>query len=258
MNQTSGTVRVPEDCVTLEEAVARVHGDATLTQIVVGEGGHTVKTYTDQWGRTSNILVIPSAMHIVGTGSGPNAEGLTRIQGGIRFEKGIEHCHLQNITLHHSELSGVLGECAFTLQDVIVEHCHGTGLMGNGTGCNAICINLMVHQCEGDGVAVQEGACITLVGNKTTVHHNCKWYGSGFSVAGKYSTIQLLYPLTKDVSHDNGRDWGVSDTAHLRQIKTVGAPTLHTHRAHRAHQVDYTREYLKIVNKHRRGLGTNT
>ena len=51
------SIRVPEDCKTLKEAVERVHGDDGLTTIVVGKGEHRID---------GDSLKIGSAMNIVG------------------------------------------------------------------------------------------------------------------------------------------------------------------------------------------------
>ena len=57
MAAAATSIRVPEDCNTLMEAVARVHGDDGLTTIVVGKGEHQIDC---------QYLVIASAMNIVG------------------------------------------------------------------------------------------------------------------------------------------------------------------------------------------------
>ena len=53
----NSTVRVPEDCKTLKEAVERVHKIDRLTTIVLGKGEHQID---------GNYLEISSAMNIVG------------------------------------------------------------------------------------------------------------------------------------------------------------------------------------------------
>ena len=75
------------------------------------------------------------------------------------------------------------------------------------------------------------GASITLIGAKTTVHHNCTkgiMDTYGLVVYGSSSTIQLVSPLTNEqVSIDNhgGRNWGAGHGADIHQIKTIDAPT---------------------------------
>ena len=65
-----------------------------------------------------------------------------------------------------------------------------------------------VRQCGWSGVYASAGASITLIGNKTTVHHNCTRGDSdeyGLKVKGSSSTIQLVSALTKEIaSIDNG------------------------------------------------------
>jgi hypothetical protein len=72
------------------------------------------------------------------------------------------------------------------------------------------------------------GASITLIGAKTTVHHNCTRENSdvyyGLQVCGSSSTIQLIPPLTKEeLSFDNGggHNWGAEGGADIYQIKTM-------------------------------------
>jgi hypothetical protein len=71
------------------------------------------------------------------------------------------------------------------------------------------------------------GASITLIGAKTTMHHNCTDGDSddyGLAVFGSSSTIQLVAPLTKEqVSLDNGGggNWATKHGANINQIKTI-------------------------------------
>ena len=81
---------------------------------------------------------------------------------------------------------------------------------------------------EWGGVVASEGASITLIGTKTTVHHNCTDGESdeyGLQVYGSSSsTIQLVFPLTKEqVSLDNGGggNWGAGFLCDINQIKTI-------------------------------------
>ena len=110
---TTDSVRVPDDCNTLEEAVKRVQGDDCLTTIVLGEGEHVVALYQDKHGRNSNTLVFPAAMHIVGD-PGVAKEKVV-VLGGIWFNEGIQgNCHLQHLTLRQAKKGGVLGDSSFT------------------------------------------------------------------------------------------------------------------------------------------------
>jgi hypothetical protein len=90
------------------------------------------------------------------------------------------------------------------------------------------CTNVEVRQCGHNGVVASDGGSITLIGAKTTVHHNCTKGGStqyGLKVFGSpCSTIQLVSPLTKEeVSLDNGGggNWGADDGGDISQIKTI-------------------------------------
>ena len=215
-------VRVPEDCNTLKEAVDRVHGDDGLTTIVVGKGEHRID---------GEYLEISSAMNIVGdpgVGDPGVAKSEIVVVGGIWFEKGIQgNCHLQHLTLRKAWSCGVLAESSFTMEEVLVEQCSEHGVRAEGPGVVARCTNVEVRQCELGGVWALNGASITLIGGKTTVHHNCvDEYEEDYGLAvSDTSTIQLLAPLTKEiVSVDNGggRNWGVDvDGGDINLIKTI-------------------------------------
>jgi len=88
-----------------------------------------------------------------------------------------------------------------------------------------------VRQCGWSGVKASRGASVTLIGAKTTVHHNCTKGRSdeyGLQVFGSASSaIQLVAPLTKEqVAIDNGGggNWGARGRgADINQIKTIEA-----------------------------------
>ena len=223
-------IRVPQDCSTLEEAVKMVHDNHKhpqkyvdqdgnprhLNKIVVGKGEHQID---------GDFLLITSATNIEGN------PGVARkdivIMGGIKFKKGIQgNCHLQHLTLRQAILHGVGGESSFTMEDVLVEQCEYYGVWAFGTGVVGRCTNVEVRQCGMSGVNARNGASITLIGAKTTVHHNCTsgdidLYGLQ---VGSSSTIQLISPLTKEqVSLDNGGggNWGAYWGGDINQIKTI-------------------------------------
>ena len=222
-----GEVRVPEDCKTLQDAVEKLHQDRRrrdtnvdnrLTTIVVGRGEHQIK---------GKYLWIYSAMNIVGV-PGVTKEEIV-IKGGIWLADAIQgDCHLQHLTLCQSRNEGVYGQSSFTMDDVLVEQCDSYGVIADGTGVVCRCTNVEVRRCGLSGVCAFDGASITLIGAKTTVHHNCTQGGSdeyGLRVFGSYSsTIRLVSPLTKEqVSVDNvgGGNCGADDDGDIDQIKTI-------------------------------------
>ena len=209
-------IRVPQDCKTLADAVKRVEQDPRITTIVLGEGKYQID---------GDYLEISSAMNIVGDPRVPRE--VIVINGGIKFKKGIPgNCHLQHLTLQ-AKKCGVWGDSSFTMEDVLVEQCGWYGVQAYGTGIVGRCTNVEVRQCECSGVSADSGASITLIGAKTTVHHNCTIGNSweyGLRVWGA-STIQLVSPLTKEqVSLDNGGggNWGAALGGDINQIKTIG------------------------------------
>jgi hypothetical protein len=115
------------------------------------------------------------------------------------------------------------------MEDVLVEQCSWSGVCANGTGVVGQCTNVEVRQCGWSGVFANDGGSITLIGAKTTVHHNCTKVGSseyGLKVFGaSSSTIQLVAPLTNEqVSVDNGGggNWGATGYGgDINQIKTI-------------------------------------
>ena len=246
LNQrVSGGIHVPRDFATLKEAVGffgRYAGSDSISfsmikdgddgehkanddpdivtiprKIVVGKGEHQID---------GRYLWIFSAMNIVGDPGVPKSEIV--VVGGIRFKKGIPgNCHLQHLTLRQAKGTGVVGESSFTMDDVLVEQCGYSGVLASGTGVVSRCTNVEVRQCGLSGVNADSGASITLIGAKTTVHHNCTLevsYHYGLSVGfSRFSTIQLVSPLTKEeVSTDNtgGGNWGAFG-GDIDQIKTI-------------------------------------
>ena len=214
---------VPEDCKTLKEAVTRVEQDPRITTIVLGKGVHVVEVLK-KYGYYDDTLAITSAMRIVGRPDVPK-ENIV-VMGSIQFKSKIQgNCHLQHLTLRKAKWNGVFGESSFTMEDVLVEQCDGGGVFAHGTFVVGRCTNVEVRQCGWSGVVAYKGASITLIGDKTTVHHNCtKSDEYGLKVVGRRATIQLVSPLTKEqVSLDNsgGGNWGAVQGGNIHQIKTI-------------------------------------
>jgi len=213
-SESTVVVRVPEECSTLKVAVKKVYEDSCLTTIVVGKGEHLIDGY---------YLEISSAMNIVGD-PGMAKEEIV-VVGGIEFKKGIQgNCHLQHMTLRQAKETGVWGQSLFTMKDVIVEQCAGDGVWASGTGGIGRCTNVEVRQCGRSGVVAGNGASLTLIGAKTTAHHNCTKGSNkdyGLEVHNSSSTIILVSPLTKETaSTDNGGggNWGASHGGDTNQI----------------------------------------
>ena len=76
-----------------------------------------------------------------------------RSDSGIKFVKGIHgNCHLQHMTLRQAKMCGVDGYSSFTMEDVLVEQCSGSGVVAFGTGVVGRCTNVEVRQCGMSGV----------------------------------------------------------------------------------------------------------
>jgi len=108
-----------------------------------------------------------------------------------------------------------------------VEQCGYSGVGASGTGVVGRCTNVEVRQCGGSGVVACTGGSITLIGAKTTVHHNCTSGNSwdyGLAVEGSSSTIQLVSPLTKEqiaIDNGGGGNWGAEGGGDTHQIKSI-------------------------------------
>ena len=121
----AATIRVPADCKTLNEAVARVDKDRHLTTIVVSKGTHVVEADA----KGVNYLAIYSSMNIIGDPDVSNNDII--ILGGFFIAPNIQgNAHLQNMTVRHfsEKGAGVAGLSSFTMKDVIVEQCGGNGV----------------------------------------------------------------------------------------------------------------------------------
>ena len=99
---------------------------------------------------------------------------------------------------------GVYGSSSCMMEDVFVEQCV-FGVYAYDTGAVGRCTNVEMRQCGMSGVVASNGASITLIGAKTTVHHNCTKGDSddyGLKVAGSTSSIQLVSPLTVSIEKE--------------------------------------------------------
>ena len=154
---------MPEDCKHVAGSGGQgCEEDDRLTTIVVGKGEHQID---------GDYLRISSAMNIVGD-PGVAKEEIV-VVGGIRFKKGIQgNCHLQHLTLRQAKIVECL-EVLFYDGRCPCGTVWYSGVVAYGTGVVGRCTNVEVRQCGRSGVAASDGASITLIGAKTTVHHNC-------------------------------------------------------------------------------------
>jgi len=210
-------LHVPEDCRTLKEAVKRVGQDYRITTLVLGKGEHWID---------NEDLQISFAMNIFGRQDVPKEKIV--VMGGIEFKKGIQgNCHLQHLTLRQAKRYGVHGCSSFTMEDVLVEQCGRSGVVASGTGGVGRCTNVQVQQCERSGVSASKGGSITLIGAKTSVHHNCTTGKSdeyGLVVYGVSATIQLVSPLTKEIVSIHNRV-GHDEMARMRDMANPSSST---------------------------------
>ncbi len=111
--------------------------------------------------------------------------------------------------------------------DKVQDQCCHCGVYARGTGVVGRCTNVEVRQCGWSGVAAYNGGSITLIGAKTTVHHNCTDGSDHYGLLVGYSfssTIQLVSPLTKEkvaIGNGGSGNWGAEEGADINQIKTM-------------------------------------
>ena len=195
----NSTVRVPEDCKTLKEAVRTVEQDPRITTIVLGKGEHQID---------GNYLEISSAMNIVGDPGVPKEEIV--VVGGIQFKKGIQgNCHLQHLTLRQAKDSGVVG---------------GPLLRWKMSLWNSVVVMVWLRMVLASSEDVPTWKCANVDGVECCIrwclHHidRCQDDGApqlykgdsgsyGLAVYGSSSTIQLVSPLTKEQVSTRQR-WG--------------------------------------------------
>ena len=183
MRRTIGfQIFVPKECSTLNKAVKKVQKDPTLTTIVLGKGKHKLKKE-----KGKKILTITSSMNIIGDPRFSTKDIV--VVGGIVIHENVQgNVHFENMTIRQAKKHGVEGLSSFTMEDVIVEQCRGNGVVANGT--IGRCTNVEVCQCGRGGVAAIQGGSITLIGSKTSVHHN----KGGLVVVGSSSEILVVWP----------------------------------------------------------------
>jgi hypothetical protein len=182
-------VRVPDDCTTLEEAIATVNKYSNLTTIVLMKGYHRMGNYS---------LSIPSTMNIVGD---PNVQKHDiMVDGSFSIDENVQgHFHLQNMKIRKGHWAGVVVESSvLTMEDVVVEFC-AKGIYVTSTGI-VRCTNVELLR-GGIGIEVEEGGSITLVGPDMKVHDN----DVGLNLYGT-PPVQLVSPLTKEKVFYNNKE----------------------------------------------------
>jgi hypothetical protein len=199
-SKAKGTIRVPEDFPTIKAALETAKEDPFIMYtIVLGAGEHRVEE-NENCGYSENCLTTDFPITTVGNGDKTEVVVVGGFQ--ITCKEDVQgNVHIQNMTIRHLKGSGVFGKSPFTLEDVIVEQSGYSGVYAQGTACVARCTNVEVRQCKYSGVAAFEGGLITLMGAKTTVHHNNTSEGYdefGLRVFYDGSKIQLVHPLTKE------------------------------------------------------------
>jgi hypothetical protein len=196
-----------------------------LTTIVLSKGTHQVQ------GDYEHYVTIPSAMTIVGEADVSNSEII--MLGGFQIAPGVKGntIAIKNMTLRNKWGSGLKGYSSYTVNNVLLERCHKTGIFAKGNVV-ARCYNVHVRQCRWSGVCAQDGALIILVGEKTVVEDNVTCYNNyhcynnyyGLAVWQARASIYLVHPLTKEgvsINNKGGANWGTNYGGNVNNIKTI-------------------------------------
>lgn len=226
---------VPEECSTLEEAVEVARTHPHIQTISIDSGEYTIMD-TDKNGH--HYLNIDFCIDVVGrratksktqrkrsgsTSSIGSASGSTCLKskkiiilGGIKIKPHIQGTlGLKNLTVRHLEDDGIVGYSPFTVEDVIIEQCNGVGMWVEGESCVVVCKNIEIRQCKSSGMDAVDGANVTFMGKRTSIHDNCingqtNEYGLNCGNCA-YSKILFVHPLTKEtavVNNSGGGNWG--------------------------------------------------
>jgi hypothetical protein len=237
---TTTTIRVPEDCPTIDAAMARARADrySVVYTISLAKGVYTTTEKDDcenDDGIHSPLLHVHLPISFVGRGPSKmdvvfmfgiqiqqrhfNDDGTPIWQAAHLSEHHLAedniHVHLQKLTVRNTTGNGILGsgKGGFTLEDVLIEHCTN-GLQVTEDCMDCSCTNVEIRSCRNSGAIACGGATITFKGPMTKVHHNeCKWHTSyGLKVAdSEESAILLVEPLTREtvaVANGGGKNFG--------------------------------------------------
>jgi len=225
---SSPVLRVPEDCPTIHEALNAAQTNRTIQTISLQEGTYTVSKDNDDETTYLNIDI-----PITITGRNESNNNVILLFGLSILENITEgRINVQHVTIRHLKGTGIVSESFFTLKNVIVEQCGGSGVCAYGKYGIGICTNVKIRHCAKSGAGAYENGSITLIGSKTSIHNNCttgNMDDHGLTVYdSSSSTIQLVHPLTKEmVSINNGttgygNNWGAADGGDIYQIHTIG------------------------------------
>ena len=131
--------------------------------------------------------------------------------------------NVSDLTLRDSKFDGVYGNGAsFHLENVNIEKSEECGVWVEGTTRNTM-KNCNVSHSYHSGVYVYKDGLMTIDGNATSIHHNCKnggWGWYALDASSSSSSIYLVSPLKKESiclkNGGGGKNYGGNGT-----IKTI-------------------------------------
>ena len=162
--------------------------------------------------KNTEYVVIPPLMKI--TGAGRDA---TILLGGLKVQG--EGATIKDMTIQESRKCGIKGEggASFLCENVKFDRCGTYGVCAIDTGDSetfGTLVDCEVTKCGLSGIYSQRNGHITLKGEKTKVHQNCKKEGKhdyGLKALHASSAIVLDQSLVKGTISTNnggGGNWG--------------------------------------------------
>ena len=202
----------------LNQLITSTHDAAAtieIPQIVFVQDGHyTMDTYEDEWEDEYNDVDITCSIQLIGASK--RRENCV-IEGGlVVLGAKTNKVVLKHLTITDSKANGVLGNDggAFELDNVLITHCRN-GIWSYNT--TARLNNCEISHCRRSGMSSGKHGVTIVSGQHTRVHHNATKGDSssfGLRACDANSLIQIMLPLTKEISKNNtnGNNYGGTGT----------------------------------------------
>jgi len=201
-------------------AKEKAYEEKIVKLVLIKEGTFHILVTKNNYGQDVNYVTIGYPIMIRGAG-----QEKTIIHGGFKIEGTKEEkkrVNMQSMTMKGSSGSGLSGSfgLSFLCDSMTFTQCGNCGVFANNT--KGRLINCVITQCEGSGISCLGNALIELEGDQTKVDGNVtSGYGYGL-VTYDTSSINLLFPLTKESVSTNNRGAG-GNYSYNGTIQTVDA-----------------------------------
>jgi len=195
--------------------------------LFIENGVHTIEIVFES-GCDQNIVNIDIPISIIG-----ESREHCIVIGGLRMKgKKKDDVNVSNLTLRDSKGNGVWGDCGASihLDNVSVENSGSNGVRVCSTKRSTM-KNCNVSHSKYSGLLVKYGGLMTIDGNGTTIHHNCRhgwsgWYGldtSDTTTSYHSSFIHLASSLTiETISKNNGGGGNYGGTGTIAIVDNEG------------------------------------